>query len=394
MKTNSLKFTLIVCIVITTIHTTFISIPLHIFDLYNFALRPAVYTVLTLAVYVFMGRDSRIIRKAYWANMIAVLAVVVLGIVLLATSFLFGAGINIMAENPRVVINSMWERGLILVLGDLMRYKLIKSSGKRNRIGIVVALTIVFAYAQMNALWLVVHGDVMISAVFFESVFRTLVISSVTSYFSIKGSFFSVIFVNFIYTMFPYLLPTLPHVSQLAMSLIVSGLVVGVAIIYSIFVNESRQTQRQQEKRAERYAQKSILNYAFTGLFMAVLVVFFAGIFPIYPKVILTGSMTGTFDRGSVVFIQRVREGEAYLLIGEGYPIHFINHGGVPIIHRVIGFSYDTHGERQYLTRGDASELADPFPVSQNEVLGIARASLPFVGYPRIFLQSVFSAFW
>jgi len=349
--------------------------------------------ILALAVYVFMGIDLRPVRKAYWATMIALLSIMMLGMVMLIVSFLFDAGQNIMTINPAIIVNNLWTRGLVVVLGDFIRYKLIKSTNQQNRGGVIIALTVILAYSQMNALQMLLQGNVLPWAVFFEAIFRSLVISSTASYFSIKGSFLSVVLVSFTYTMSPYLLPILPDISPIVLSLIISGLLFVSAIIFFFFMNENKRVQQQQEKRAIRYAKKPIVGYIVTISLVGGIIAFFVGVFPVYPVVVLTSSMAGTFERGSLVFVERVPSGKAFAKVGEGEVIHFISHGGVEYIHRVVDFSHNTNGERQYITSGDASDFIDPIPVPQDDVLGIARTFLPFIGYPRIFFQSIVSTF-
>ena len=130
-----------------------------------------------------------------------------------------------------------------------------------------------------------------------------------------------------------------------------------------------------------------------TSVLISLIVAFFNGVFPLYPVVVLTSSMSGTFERGSLVFNEKIPAGEAFVRVGEGEVIHFVCRGRVEYVHRVIDFRHDIDGERQYITRGDASELTDPHPVQQDSVLGIVRASLPFFGYPYIFFQAIFRAF-
>lgn len=394
MKNQALNFTVLVCITLMVLQTVFMIIPFNAILLYNMALRPLVYAALAVIVYVFIGLDERQVRKAHNSNTVAIVSLATFGVVIIIAAFLFGAGANVMAPNLSVVGHSLWERGSIIILGELIRYKLIKKAGQENRTGIVVALTIVLAFGQMNAVRMMIQGDMAVWTVFFESVFRPLAISAVASYLAVEGSFLSVILLSFAYSMAPYLVPILPNISPTAWSLIISGLAFLTGVILYFATNEKGCSQRVREKQVLKYyAKKPIFYNAITAVVIIAIITFFAGVFPIYPVVVLTGSMAGTFERGSLVFVERVPPGDAFIRVGEGYVIHFVNHNGVSYIHRVIDFGHNIDGERQYVTRGDATELVDPFAVTQDDVLGIARASLPFFGYPYIFFQAVRGAF-
>jgi len=372
------------------IQTMFFAIPFEFVRFYNTAFRPAVYLSLAIGIFIHYGVSCRPVLKAYESVMVSVLSVILFGIVIVAVSFFFGAGMNLNMASPVVVAYSLWNYGVIVILGELVRYKLIKSANQRELMIVVFIVTLAITYGNMNTLRMFVIGSMSTRDVLFEVAFVHLVISSVASYFSIKGNFYSVVIIAFVYTMTPYLLPI---VTPLVFSLIISGTAFTSAIIYYILVNENKKSQLRREKRTENYAKRPILWYATTALLISVTIAFFIGIFPIYPIVVLTGSMSGTFERGSIVLVERIPSNEAFTRVGEGEIIHFVSPNGVEYIHRVIDFRYDIFGGRQYITKGDASDLVDPFPVAQDEILGVVRAFFPHIGHPYIFFWSITEAF-
>lgn len=393
MKSNTLTLTVAVCIVLAVTQTAFLITPPGAIRLYNMALRPLVYTILAVVTLHFMGHDERPVRKSHDAMVVAIVSVALLGIVFLILAFLFGAGANALTVNPHVVVRNLWERGFVVILGEFIRYKLIKNTNPQNRGTVAVALAIALAYAQMHGIRMLIDTDVIVWALFFESIFRPLVISAVASYIAIESSFLPVVMISFIYTMAPYLMPITPDITPIAFSLIISGLAFVTAVIHGYATNEKKREAITREKRAARYEKRPLLEYGITAAIIIVVAAFFAGVFPVYPVVVLTGSMAGTFERGSIVFVERVLPGDAFTRVGEGYVIHFMSRGRVEYIHRVVDFVHNADGEREFITRGDASELTDPFPVPQDDVLGIARATLPFFGYPYIYLRAISGTF-
>lgn len=395
MKSDCLKFTKIVCIVLLLTQTFILVIPRDAFHLLNIAiwLRPAVYASLALAIIVFMGYDMRPVRKAFSSNMVAVLSIIIFGIVIHITAVLFSAGVNVMMVNPSVFGRNLWAVGLVVTLGEFIRYKLIKAANNQNRTIIIIALTIVLAYGHMTGMRTFFYGDLGFVDAFFMRMLLPLVISAVASYIAVEGSLFSVILVSFVYTLAPYFLPILPDIPPVPWALVNSALLFVSVLIYRFIVNDNRHIMRVRDKRAAKYAKKPVLFNVATAAVIIVVIAFFAGEFPIYPVVILTDSMQGTFDRGSLVFVERVPPGEAFIRVDEGYAIHFRSRGGVNFIHRVVAFTLDAGGMREYITQGDASYIIDIVPVRGDDVLGIARASIRFMGWPYIFFQAVFDTF-
>jgi signal peptidase I len=98
--------------------------------------------------------------------------------------------------------------------------------------------------------------------------------------------------------------------------------------------------------------------------------------------VIVSGSMTGTYDRGSVVFDQVVPT--ASLKVGDvityrppagAGPDHLVTH-------RIAAITSDRGGTRVYRTKGDANAVADPWTFTLPQpTQARVRAGVPYVGF-------------
>ena len=294
-----------------------------------------------------------------------------------------------MAANRGMVLWNLWHFGTILFFGESIRYKLLKFCENNNVTFTLITLTLVLAYSKLNGLRHTLSGEMALSDFVFSPALQGLAISTMSSYFALKGSFVSVILSSGIYTMTPLLSPILPQIEPLPWSLLLCFQAFITMLLIYFFVDTKNRNQRLRIKRIAKYERKPFARYAFTVVLLGFSAMFFIGLMPVYPVVILTDSMTGTLDRGSLVFVIRVPPGEAYTRVGEMEIIHF-NHGGLDFIHRVIEFRYDRYGVREYITKGDANDIADPFPVAQGDVYGIARAYFPFVGYPLVWICAMF----
>ena len=389
MKTKNLVQTLIICLILALMQTIFIITPPNILNLYTLTIRPLTFAILTIAIYTFIEHIPHPTPQTKLANKLALIFILMFSIVMLFLAFNIGVGHNSMVANHSVVIRNLWERGSIIILGDLIRYKLIKHANDQERRVTIFIITLTLVYSQTTEIHRIISGNMSALDAFFELIFSPLVTSIVISYFSIKGSLFLVVSVSFLYTMTPYLMPILPATTLAAFSIITSGLIFVSAIIFSALMNSSKPIiQRIREKRVAKY-RKTPLNRVTMITFSCLIVIFFAGMLPIYPVVILTESMTGTFDKSSLVFVEKIPPDEVLNRINEGTVIHFTSHTNVEYIHRVVGITYDTYGKRQFITQGDAAYLVDPFPVPQSNVKGIAHSFVPYIGYPIVVLSEV-----
>lgn len=98
--------------------------------------------------------------------------------------------------------------------------------------------------------------------------------------------------------------------------------------------------------------------------------------------VIVSGSMTGTYDRGSIVFDKEVPVAD--LQVGD--PITYQPPPGASpeklLTHRIVWIGQDKQGSEIFRTKGDANETADPwtFALDKPEQAKVA-FSVPYVGY-------------
>jgi signal peptidase len=98
--------------------------------------------------------------------------------------------------------------------------------------------------------------------------------------------------------------------------------------------------------------------------------------------VIVSGSMTGTYDRGSIVYDEEVPVAD--LEVGD--PITYAPPPNASpeklVTHRIVSIGHNDNGEEAFRTKGDANEVADPwtFTLEKPDQAKVA-FSIPYVGY-------------
>jgi signal peptidase len=131
--------------------------------------------------------------------------------------------------------------------------------------------------------------------------------------------------------------------------------------------------------RRPRTAIATVLCAACLGLAGLVLL---PGLLGYERYVITSGSMTGAYDRGSVVFDRVVPVSE--LSVGDVItytPPSAAGSDGM-LTHRIVAISTDGFGRPVFTTKGDANEVADPWTFTLDEPKQARVAfSVPYVGY-------------
>ena len=106
------------------------------------------------------------------------------------------------------------------------------------------------------------------------------------------------------------------------------------------------------------------------------------GLFGYHRYVITSGSMTGTYDRGSVVFADVVPVSD--LRVGDVIT-YTPPPGAAPdglVTHRIVSIGRDQFGRALFQTKGDANETADPWTFTLDDQTQARPVfDVPYVGY-------------
>lgn len=121
-------------------------------------------------------------------------------------------------------------------------------------------------------------------------------------------------------------------------------------------------------------------------IFCVLLIWFFIGVFPIYPSVVMTGSMEPWIHPGDFVLIEKIKSQEELMKLKKGDVIHF-KRDDIYISHRIVNILEDENGNRVFQTKGDNNSSEDVRLVTLKEVKGIVRYSIPKMGLPVLWLK-------
>jgi signal peptidase I len=107
-----------------------------------------------------------------------------------------------------------------------------------------------------------------------------------------------------------------------------------------------------------------------------------AGVLGYDRYVIMSGSMTGTYDVGSIVFDEQVPARD--LAVGDVITYQPPASSGLSnlVTHRISSIKQDKDGQVAYRTKGDANPQVDPWKFSlDSDVQARVEFSVPYAGY-------------
>lgn len=182
------------------------------------------------------------------------------------------------------------------------------------------------------------------------------------------------------YAMFIRLFPFLPDLTWLAESAI--GII--FPIIFAMIVRENAMAG---EGGRRHKLEKITPGYVISLIFTILITWFAVGVFPIYPSVILTGSMEPMIMPGDMILIKKGMSQEEI----EGYQVGDVinfNRDSINITHRIIEVMVDNAGNYTFRTKGDNNDSEDDDIVELTEVNGKQIFTIPKIGIPAMMIRS------
>ena len=175
----------------------------------------------------------------------------------------------------------------------------------------------------------------------------------------------------------PFLIPILPSLPWIAKSAVGICFPLGLLLLSNDWGH--RDAPSKKEGNQAGFLATLLASVAFLW--------FCVGVFPVYPSVVLTGSMEPHIRPGDVVLIEKITEEKALYHLSEGDIINF-KRDRITITHRIVAIVQDEAGNLSFQTKGDNNDAPDVQPVLPNDINGLVSHTVPKVGLPILVLRS------
>lgn len=272
--------------------------------------------------------------------------------------------------------------GSCLIGREFIRSYLINSAVKKENylIFIVVAFCMTVTtfsinkYVAQNRL----ESAVMFLAEYFAPEFSHNLLASYLVY--LGGPASSIIYLG-ITQLFHWMSPVLPNLKWINSALI--GILCPVFFLMSL---QSSYASHSKEKKKYHNEDEDLLSWIVTSVVSILIIWFSVGVFPIYPSVIITGSMEPQIKPGDVILVKKITAMEDIEKLSINDVIQF-QRDGVLISHRIIEIKKDDKG-LVYKTKGDNNSGADVELVHPQDIKGTIKYNVPKVGWLTLLIKS------
>ena len=304
-----------------------------------------------------------------WALMIAIVYLLTVFLAGMVTGF----GNNVFSTTPSGIWTNFQTLIAIGIMQQWIRHYIVHRVKKKYRILALVLLGIFFVVSDFRLSQLYSYNSLEDFVSFYSSyVLPKIALEALISYFVYLGGFWPAAAIYVITTVPFYILPVVPNLNWLT-HLLVKTL---VPVFGVMFIHEIYQDRAKLIKDREK-PNEGPLGWIITSVASIMMVWFVVGVFPVFPTVVLTGSMEPMVYPGDIVLVEKRMYDEIEL-----DDVMYFKSGEVFIIHRVI----DQEGNT-FRTKGDNNSTADSDWVQPEDVRGVMVGKVPYVGRLSLWLR-------
>lgn len=270
----------------------------------------------------------------------------------------------------------------LILISELMRYVLFNKTKKNLPCLIIGCLlfvmvdvnTMVHIYDVKTALGI----TKMICLVVFPSITKNIFLT----YLTMKVGYKNGIIYRLITELSTYLLPIFPDFGEYINVLLKT--VLPIAIMARL--NNMFNYYSVRKIKDSRYNNRKLVLYSVITFALLTIVLLTSGLFTYQALTIGSGSMSPAIEKGDVIILKGMKNEETRK-IKKGDVLVY-NHDNKIIVHRVIKKS--NNGETiSFKTKGDYNNAKDSWTVKQEDVIGIVKFRIRWVGMPTVALNEL-----
>ena len=299
------------------------------------------------------------------------------------TTFLLGLLLgfqkSVFSLNLSYLIKVVLVNALLIIMEELTRYIICRNTPHKKLPIIIYTFILVILDIIME-----IKGYNLNDRETFFIFSTTIVVPILTrhiicSYLTYKVSYVPSLIYNLTISLYMYLLPIVPNLGNYLYS------VANLGLPYAIYFFVSKLSNYKDKGNTYNKLVIRRLVYVPVIVCLLILVILVSDLFSHTLIAIGSNSMVPKYERGDAVIYSKTDVGD--IKIGE--IIAFKKENKI-ITHRIINIKKEDK-KILFYTKGDANNTPDSFVVESNEVLGVVKLSIKYIGYPTIWLNDTYS---
>ncbi|MBQ8497975.1 MAG: signal peptidase I [Clostridia bacterium] len=331
-----------------------------------------------MAVFVYFFIKKRSILSLNASQVLLLMTAIALAYLMLyyLSGFYFGFYKNIYKLNVSNILRFSVPIAVIIVSTEVIRYVMVAQEDKIA--DVLCYLSCVIAEMLVCSTIPNISSFARFMDLVAMTLFPAIVSNFLYHYLSKRYGMLPNIVFRLLTTLYVYLIPISIGISDSLVSFIKVLLPIAIFLFIDMLY---------EKKKRYALAKKNRLGVPITVLAAAILIsvaMLVSNQFYYGALVIATESMTGEIDKGDVIIFESYEE----QIIIEGQVIVFEKNGSM-IVHRVADIQI-INGNTRYYTKGDANDALDAGYITDAEIVGLVNYKIPYIGFPTLWLRSLF----
>lgn len=313
-------------------------------------------------------------------NKQATMLLMLLGIVFLLIFYALGLYFGYVKSQLLFEFNSLVliiiPTAVIIIVSEMLRSIFLAEKSIISKVLTTISMILIdlTLYTTINQLK---TFDGLVNAISFSLV-TSISGNLLWNYSSVRFGYKPAIIFRLIMVLYEYIIPVAPNVFTYFRSFLRMIYPYIIYIILEMLYSKNDFTVAIQDKKK---------NNIITGIFLTIMVLIIMLIsceFKYGLLVIGTGSMKGSINIGDAVVYesfdkQKIKEQQVIIF----------ERDNIKVVHRVVDIK-EVNGVKRYYTQGDANKEKDIGYVTNDDIFGIVKFKIKYIGYPTIMLREMF----
>ena len=302
-------------------------------------------------------------------------------IIIFLLGLILGFGKTLFSLNPDRWIKRVIPTFIVTLVIERLRFILIKNNPtEKKAIYLLTAIIACFNILLIsNIFTLNTPYDIFVFSC--VTVLPIIAQELLSTYLVFNYGFKPVIIYKLIMNLYIYILPIMTNLGDYLQSAI------GIIVPFTIYVVLVKYLKPKEEEN-RRKTKLTEINSSFITIpmtiLLSILVVLVSGISRYQMIAIATNSMIPVYERGDAIIFEKIDK--KYL---QDDDIIVFKKDGKLVAHRIIKTKEDS-SKLYFYTKGDANNAVDAELVSEDEVLGVVRRVVKYLGYPTVLVNELF----
>lgn len=285
------------------------------------------------------------------------------------------------------ILSNMVPVLIVYILREIYRYIIVQKTRKKNYFPLILATLLI---AVLDIIMEINGYDLRSGAGIFEfleaSVLPNLALSALLSYISYKFNYKLGIIFLIMFDLPKYFLPIFPDMGTYF------GSMVNLVFVFVCYYRLSLLIEKY-ECRIPVTVSRVGKNYFVFPVIVLVLVLvgLISGVFKYHLFAIGSNSMLKYIAKGDGVLIEKLNEDE-YQTIEVG-DVLAVNHNNQIIVHRVVSIDCN-NGVYSIRTKGDNNDSVDAWIVRNDDIYGMVKYVIKYIGLPSVELSELMNEKW